>query len=233
MATSIRGSKRAKTMLQKANQKLTGQVNLEQRQWKKIRELCQMLNLEGRVADGARDIVYRFSESGGKQLPVVAGALAAIHLACAQLKVGRPLADLMVDLNIAQCVDLPTEGKVWSARKKIVAALPGVDTQTRPEDVILNFSITLELPPPVIEVARRIQTKIQPLVEGKTPSTVAGGCIVMACAALDVPQSKADVSAVAQVAASTLSSFQKIGKKHWSLVVPPPAELAKYKAALS
>jgi transcription initiation factor TFIIIB Brf1 subunit/transcription initiation factor TFIIB len=153
---------------------------------------------------------------------------------------------LLSDLKIAGCTDLPDEREVWVARKKIVEYVPGADVCVQPQDVIHCFCNTLHASDGVRRVASYIHERLQSLgltfnikrwqckliivaVEGKTPATIAAGCILLACEALDEAVDRDAVSALAQIAPTTLHNFCKIGKRNWGMIVPTEAELALFK----
>jgi len=227
--------KRQKSVVQAAQRELTkGDKNDDALAgyFSKIREVCNVLNLEGRVNDVARDLIFRYEkvrDPHRRSLPVLESTLAVIHLACTQMCLGRTMGDLLCDLQLAE-VEVPDDRDVWEVRKKFVQALPGIDAQARAEDVIYSLCTTLNASRAVRQVAARIEHNMHALVEGKTVSTIAAGVILIAAQALeDFSVTRDDVAGVAGVSTTTLASFCKIGQRHWANVVPPPAELAKIK----
>lgn len=196
----------------------------------KIAQLASVLDLSQRVVGTAKDLICRYEKARGPQrrnLDVFSAALAVIDLACAHLQVGRPLSDLSADLKIAGAME-SEETDVWTARKKIVKHLPDIDCTARPEDVIHNFCTSLGASQAVRKVALHIQARLQHLVEGKTVTTIAAGCIVLACDALGIETiDREDVSGVAQIAPTTLQNFYKIGKRNWGSIVPTAAEITQ------
>jgi transcription initiation factor TFIIIB Brf1 subunit/transcription initiation factor TFIIB len=152
--------------------------------------------------------------------------LAAIDLACGQVQLGKPLIDILIELKVCGCTDLPCERDIWTARRKIVEQLPGVETALRSEDVMSNFCEKLNLKWSVRKVALYIHERIKPFVEGKSPNTVAGGCILLACQALeDESIDRTAVQETCLAAATTLQNFCKIGQRHWGVIVPTTSEL--------
>jgi len=208
-----------------------------QNYFSKIRQLTQALELPGRVETAAKDLIVRYEKARGqhrrRNLDIMSACLAILDLVSGQLQLGKPLNDVLSDLKIAQwrSDELPDEREIWATRKKIVKQLPGVDCVMRSEDVVDNFCTTLNVNRALRRVAQHIHTRILPFVEGKSINTVAGGCILLASQALgDETLDRHDVSGVSQVSAPTLQNFCKIGSRHWGLIVPSTAELAKLKS---
>jgi len=237
LQTTVIGNskKRQKSLLQEAQKKLAtsggGDQVLEDHlkgYFSKIREICTLLDLERRVYDTARDLIFRYKDHHRRKMTSLDAAVAVVHLACSQLHIGRTMADIVCDLKIAGGYDHLDDRDIWAARKKFVQALPGIDAQIRPEDVIHNFCSLLQASQAVRRVSSYIHEKMQPLVEGKTVSTIAAGTIMLACEALeDRSITRDNIAGIAGIATTTLVNFCKIGRRHWTHVVPTPAELEK------
>jgi transcription initiation factor TFIIIB Brf1 subunit/transcription initiation factor TFIIB len=152
-----------------------------------ISEICNLLTLDTRVLDTARNMAHRYTSSlvhHENQRFVLKprgpeAAVAFISLACSQVNAGRTLTDLLNDLELTEYEDTPGEHEVVKACRKILKQLPDVERQTGPENVIVTFCQTLELDARVSALAMKYQEQIQPYAEGKTVNTVAGGCILM------------------------------------------------------
>lgn len=171
-----------------------------------LRDLGRVLDLEGRILDAAKNLVFRYERAGGKRkVSVRAVALCAIHFACVQLQVGRTIRDLCDGVSTPD--HLVPEDEVWRARKKFLKHLPGIDAPVRPDNVIATYCTTLGLAYEVTRTACTIRDRCQEHVDGRPPSTIAAGCIMLACEAHGTGTPCSDVAAVASVAESTVTTF--------------------------
>lgn len=106
--------------------------------------------------------------------------------------------------------------------------LPGIDAPLRPADIIDTLIAPLSLPIQAANAARIISERCQEHVEGRTPMTVSGGCLMLACELLHIPIRLEDLAIVSNVAESTLSGFCRAMKKDVGVLLNS-SELQKYK----
>jgi len=188
-----------------------------------VETFCRLLNLEGRVADQAKEYLYRYEQAVGKKkkrtLPLDAGVLCAIQLACSKLRTGRTLSDMCIEMQAAEISVY--EHEVWDARKKLVRQVPGIDIPVRAEDVIGYFSSMLDLPPIVAKIAQCIRERAQEHVEGRSPETCAAGYLALACEVLELSFNKSDLAMMADIVQGTLQGFCRLVKKELEVLVLP------------
>jgi transcription initiation factor TFIIIB Brf1 subunit/transcription initiation factor TFIIB len=227
LASTNIGSKRQKTSaIQKAHQKINkASTSIDDHLTQFFHVLdnfCTALQLERKVSEKAKEILHQYEKANNgsrRTLEFDSGALAALHLACGYHKTGRTLNSLYMDLKQAGFdVD---EKQAQNTRSKIIKKIPGIDVQTKSTDVITNFCEQLQLPMLVVNVAKMIQTKSQPFVEGKTPSTIAAGSIILAGELLYYQVDRFSLLAVANCADSTLKKYCKEIKTKVPLLIEP------------
>lgn len=93
-----------------------------------LKDVSQLLPLEKRVFENAKEILYKYEHENKNQkrvLRIKEGAIAALHLSCAQLRIGRTLNSLYMELReVGYEVD---ENDIMQNRKQIIKSLPGID----------------------------------------------------------------------------------------------------------
>lgn len=173
-----------------------------------VSEMASLLSLEKRVVDGAKEILYRYERATltQKRLTNINGfALAAIHISCGQAQNGQTLESLFMELKQTDYEVDMTDAR--TCRSTLIKNVPGIDVTTNSKDVITNFCDQLQLTPIVIAIAQKIQTKSQDFVEGKKPTTIAAGSIILACEQLNITCDMESLSAVANITQNTLVKY--------------------------
>lgn len=204
-----------------AQKRLEARGSLHERQldvyFGDIRDFCTMFEFPKSVSDYARSLVVDYQKNkkidDTRAVDSKALAICVLMLACAKLSKGITL---RVMLGYATDV---SESDVRKVRKKLLLCLPEAHSATRTVDIVAHQCVLLDLDMSVESVAVAVLQKCESLVEGKTPSCIAGCCIIIACGLLDKPIDKSDVAAAAQLVVGTLDNLCRAIRKSYNPVL--------------
>lgn len=224
--TKVVSAKKSKSSVVTAHQRLEARGSLQERQldtyFADIRDLCVMFDFSKAVSDLAKSLVVAFQKHKDGERAVDSKSLAVCVLLIASSKLSSGVT-LRIMLGYATDVN---EEAVRQVRKKLLMYVPEAHVATRTGDIITYQCTLLDLDMAVESVAVAVLQKCDALVEGKTPSSVAGTCILLACGLLGRVIDKADVASASQVVVGTLDNLCRLIRKSHNPVLTP-AELRK------
>jgi len=202
--------------------------------FKKIQQIAGALNLPQSIIIKAQELFKRVEES--KEIKKKGDGLiaASVFIACRQAKVPRTIKELcaVADVkksDLSKCFNKIKELKLYKATTARDGTSGAVATQS--SQLMPRFCSNLKLPPSVTKAATDIASQVDKLglCAGKTPQTIAGASLYMACQlSPDSKRTYQQIHTVTQMSVSTITqAFQQIWPRRMDLV---PEEYASQDA---
>lgn len=191
-----------------------------------ISSWCDQFSLPKMISDIAKQLYKRSDEEKllrGK--PTDAVIAACIFIACRQAHVPRSFKEIC---NLTH-VSKKTLGQCYKALEQAFNLAPGAAAgdaiASGPEDLLIRYCNHLDLPPRVQPMCRDIiiEARNQGIADGRSPTSVACGCIYFTCLLVGEPRTPREIMAVGGVSEGTIklvyrlyyAQKEKLVKKKW------------------
>lgn len=143
---------------------------------------------------------------------------AVIYIACREAKVPRTFKELAGHTDLA---DKDIRHYYNMLKKALPASEQQIRSATAGSDLVNRFCSKLRLSHAVVSLAMAIADRAAGLLEGKRPSSIAAGAILLASKLKGESRSPQDIAQAASISAATVSNIYKQLIDNQATVLPP------------
>lgn len=143
---------------------------------------------------------------------------AVIYMACREAKVPRTFKELAGHTDLA---DKDIRHYYNMLKKALPASEQQIRSATAGSDLVNRFCSKLRLSHAVVSLAMAIADRAAGLLEGKRPSSIAAGAILLASKLKGESRSPQDIAQAASISAATVSNIYKQLIDNQATVLPP------------
>jgi len=176
--------------------------------FEKIAHLSEVLNFPQNIKNRAKSLYKQFEEKrtrtmrGNKKEAVIA---AILYMACKEEQVPRTFKELSKETGIKE----KEIRKFYRSLTQLLPKTEGLSTAVSPVDLVNRFCSKLNLSHEIVTAASSVAEKVIPLLEGKSPSSIAAASILLVTKLSDQKRLEKDIADAASISATTIRNVFK------------------------